>query len=455
MRTMFLGMCALLSLGAMLYFLRPVLLPLLLALALKHLLQPLIHALSVRPLICCGRTYLEHPLVKCSCDTGGIQRHGRFRKRLQAFCDSACRLQLPRSIAVIISLLVAFGFLGLLAAIVADSVHIFAERAEVYAAQVKVLLRQLLGWVEWFSCGWTPRGCAHLHNSTANATAGGGNATDPTAGDAIERVLSKIPITQIALGLVESLFEMCSNLFLVLLFTVYLLLPRSGKGDHDANDEEAAPPTTTLSEVDAQILAYIKGKVALSLIVGSTTALVLFAVGLDLWLVFGVLAFWLNFIPNVGAVVAVCLPMPLVVLDPDMSTVAMVLAFVLPFCVHMTVGNVLEPLIFGHSLELQPILILLSLMVWGSLWGITGMVLAVPITAVLKIYLSFLEHPAAEWLVRVIEGRPRREAGMAEVEPVYDVAHSHGGSFSSSCQSGALESATLPLVANNVPPAIQ
>ena len=306
MRTMFLGMCALLSLGAMLYFLRPVLLPLLLALALKHLLQPLIHALSVRPLICCGRTYLEHPLVKCSCDTGGIQRHGRFRKRLQAFCDSACRLQLPRSIAVIISLLVAFGFLGLLAAIVADSVHIFAERAEVYAAQVKVLLRQLLGWVEWFSCGWTPRGCAHLHNSTANATAGGGNATDPTAGDAIERVLSKIPITQIALGLVESLFEMCSNLFLVLLFTVYLLLPRSGKGDHDANDEEAAPPPTTLSEVDAQVGT--SRKVALS---SSWEAPRRSCSSPPVWTFGWCLAYSRSGCSSpMGTVVAVCLPMP-------------------------------------------------------------------------------------------------------------------------------------------------
>ena len=73
--------------------------------------------------------------------------------------------------------------------------------------------------------------------------------------------------------------------------------------------------------------------------------------------------------------------MPLVVLDPDMSTVAMVLAFVLPFCVHdgwQRAGAAdLRPLTRAAA-----ILILLSLMVWGSLWGITGMVLAVPITAV-------------------------------------------------------------------------
>ena len=96
----------------------------------------------------------------------------------------------------------------------------------------------------------------------------------------------------------------------------------------------ATLPAPRPNEADDQILAYIKGKVWLSLLVGSFTALVLLAIGLDLWLAFGVLAFWLNFVPNVGAVIAVFLPLPLVVLDPSMSLVSMILAFLLPFSVH-------------------------------------------------------------------------------------------------------------------------
>jgi ABC-type lipoprotein release transport system permease subunit len=113
----------------------------------------------------------------------------------------------------------------------------------------------------------------------------------------------------------------------------------------------------------------------------------------------------------------------------------------------MTVGNVLEPLLFGHSLELQPVLILLSLMVWGSLWGLTGMVLAVPITAVLKIHLSFIDHPVAQSFVRMLEGKKAlRDGEGGAMEPASDAAPLRGSSFSSSCQSGTLESATLPLV---------
>jgi len=174
----------------------------------------------------------------------------------------------------------------------------------------------------------------------------------------------------------------------------------------------------------------------LSLVVGVVTAFILLAVGLELWLIFGALAFWLNFVPTVGAVVAVFLPMPLVILDPDMSLVSMILAFVLPFTAHMVVGNVLEPLLFGHSLELQPVAILLSLTIWSMLWGLTGMILAVPITAVLKIHLDSIGHPASKFLVRLlVGGAGGADEGAMALQPTEDTI-----------QSGAAGSSTLPLV---------
>ena len=176
-------------------------------------------------------------------------------------------------------------------------------------------------------------------------------------------------------------------------------------------------------------------QVMLSLVVGVVTAIILLAVGLELWLIFGALAFWLNFVPTVGAVVAVFLPMPLVILDPDMSLVSMILAFVLPFTAHMVVGNVLEPLLFGHSLELQPVAILLSLTIWSMLWGLTGMVLAVPITAVLKIHLDSIDHPASKFLVRLLVGGTGGADEGAMLQPTEDTANS-----------GAAGSSTLPLV---------
>ena len=91
-------------------------------------------------------------------------------------------------------------------------------------------------------------------------------------------------------------------------------------------------------------------------------------------------------------------------LDPTFSSGAVFLALVLPFGVHAIAGNVFEPLVFGHSMELAPVTILLSLMLWGSVWGVTGMVLAVPMTAVLRLHLSHVEHPMTRYLVTVLVG---------------------------------------------------
>lgn len=208
--------CAAGVLGAILYYLRPVLVPLVLALALKHLLQPIIKLLSVRPLVCCGRVYLSRPIASCSA------AHRRSR-RLGSFCDAACKLQLPHSAAVVVSLFFVFALLALLAAIVADSVHVFAERADVYAKQVARLLGRALGWIEYFSCNWTPRGCPLAPNAT-NATMPNTTSPEDAAGEQIERLLSSVPITKLALNAAESLLDLLSNLFIIFLFTVYLLV---------------------------------------------------------------------------------------------------------------------------------------------------------------------------------------------------------------------------------------
>ena len=79
-----------------------------------------------------------------------------------------------------------------------------------------------------------------------------------------------------------------------------------------------------------------------------------------------------QFIPNVGTVLAVALPMPLVVLETPFSLMRAVLAFALPLSAHALAGSVLEPVLFGATLRLHPVTVLLSLLLWGTVWGITG-----------------------------------------------------------------------------------
>lgn len=103
---------------------------------------------------------------------------------------------------------------------------------------------------------------------------------------------------------------------------------------------------------------------------------------------FGLLAFLFNFIPNIGSIIATLLPIPIAFAQFE-DQPWMILAVVgLPGTVHITIGNVVEPRLMGRGLELHPVTVLLALAFWGLLWGIVGMVLAVPIVAAMRIVFS-------------------------------------------------------------------
>ena len=81
-------------------------------------------------------------------------------------------------------------------------------------------------------------------------------------------------------------------------------------------------------------------------------------------------------------------------MQPEISSTAAVLAIALPGAIQITMGNFIEPKIYGESLDLHPVVTLMSLVLWGTLWGIVGMFLAAPMAAVIKIFLARLEYTA-------------------------------------------------------------
>ena len=110
-------------------------------------------------------------------------------------------------------------------------------------------------------------------------------------------------------------------------------------------------------------------------------------VRLDLALMFAILTFMLNFIPNVGSLFAVLMTVPVVLLQFGMSWQPIVL---LPglLIIQFLIGNVLEPKLMGDDLGLHPITILLALILWGMIWGIPGMFLCVPFLVISVIVFS-------------------------------------------------------------------
>ena len=135
------------------------------------------------------------------------------------------------------------------------------------------------------------------------------------------------------------------------------------------------------AEVDRQVRQYLLLKTAVCLGVGLLVGVIFSLLQLELAFLFGLVTFVANYVPNVGAIFATVLPLPLVLLDPSVSGAQQLLAFLLPLGAHMLVGNVLEPKLFGSSMELHPVVVLLALAFWGSLWGVSGAILSVPLTA--------------------------------------------------------------------------
>ncbi len=124
------------------------------------------------------------------------------------------------------------------------------------------------------------------------------------------------------------------------------------------------------------------------MVTGLLVGLVLASLGVPFALVFGVLAFMLNFIPSIGSFISTLLPIPVVFLNPELSIVSRVLAIALPGAIQFLLGNLIEPRIMGASLGLHPVVVLLGLIFFGMIWGVVGMILATPLIVVVKIVLE-------------------------------------------------------------------
>jgi AI-2 transport protein TqsA len=161
-----------------------------------------------------------------------------------------------------------------------------------------------------------------------------------------------------------------------------------------------------LQEVEAQVTNYITLKTILSFVTGLVVAIILLVLQVKLAVMFGLLSFALNFIPNVGSMIAMFLPLPIVIVDKNLEMWQKIGAFVGPAIVQGYVGNALEPMVFGKSLNMTPLSILMALVLWSALWGIMGAILSVPLLGIQKICLTHANHPMAKYFLSLIREDP-------------------------------------------------
>ena len=210
-------------------------------------------------------------------------------------------------------------------------------------------------------------------------------------------------------GLVATVAGLLQNTLLVILTTVFILLeatylPR--KLRLALNDSQGRADRWTKIVTDVQ--RYLGLKTIVSLATGALVAAWLSLLGIDFPIFWGLVAFFLNYIPNIGSIIA---SVPTVLIALVQFGVGKALLVALGYLVISTVlGSLVEPILMGRRFGLSTLVVFLSLLFWGWVWGPVGMLLSVPLTIILKIMLENSED--FRWLA-VMLGTGKPQSGEA------------------------------------------
>ena len=176
--------------------------------------------------------------------------------------------------------------------------------------------------------------------------------------------------------------------FMVSLFMVFLLFEAAffkDKLDKAFEGTRAVQIKKIASDLMTQVTRYLFLKFIISLVTGIIVGIGLKIIGLEFYVVWGVIQFILNFIPNIGSIAAGlgATTFALVQFWPHPGPIAATGLVML--ISNIIIGSITEPKIMGDRLGLSPLVVLISLLGWGWLWGFAGLILAVPMTAIIKI----------------------------------------------------------------------
>ncbi|MGM0620455.1 MAG: AI-2E family transporter [Bacteroidota bacterium] len=196
-------------------------------------------------------------------------------------------------------------------------------------------------------------------------------------------------------GILSKIFSTLTGLFgdafMVLLYLIFLLLeepilPKKVKAMYP-DQKNYNRVNGLIKKIDKSVSNYLAVKTLVSLITGMLSYFVLLIIGVDAPLFWSFLIFVLNFIPSIGSLIATLFPTVFAMLQfGEITPAILVLAIV--GAIQLIMGNLVEPRIMGTSLNISPLVVFLTLALWGVMWGVTGMLLSVPITVIIIIIMS-------------------------------------------------------------------
>ena len=264
-----------------------------------------------------------------------------------------CKVKMPRILAVISTFLILLVIFLLLCLFLTGTIGAVAGKAVEYSDKFVKM-------IDWFDAKMTS---LDIQIQTDDITA---------------QLKNKIP--SIITSSFGTFFGSITNLFLVIIFLMFLL----------AGYNHGPEASGMYHDMGMQISKYISTKLTVSTATAILVGIVLALFKLDLAFFIAFAVFLLNFIPSLGSIIATFLPLPIALAQYE-NPYMIVLVILIPGAIQIVIGNVIEPKIMGKGLRLHPVTILLALSFWGLIWGVPGMFLAAPITAVIRIICEQFE----------------------------------------------------------------
>lgn len=275
------------------------------------------------------------------------------------------RRGVPEGVALLIVLVAIFGLLFGVGALVGSSVPAFTNQLPVYQQRLESDFGALIGKLEAWGV--------------------------PVAEDELLQSVDPSAALGFAGTLMSGLSSAMGNSFLIGITMIFMLLEASQFGDKlrvalgdDENKMEA------LSRFQHSLNRYMGLKAAISAVTGIVVTIFLLILKVDFALIFGLLAFLLNFIPNIGSILAAVPAVLIAYLQHGPGTALVVIAGYVG--VNLVMGNVVEPRVMGEGMGLSALVVFLSLIIWGWIFGTVGMLLSVPLTMSVKIALETNEQ---------------------------------------------------------------
>lgn len=287
-------------------------------------------------------------------------------KEMRGFFNRSAWIKnnVPKWIKITFSTLLVFGFIGLSISILANNITELTHSIPIYQNNISHV--------------------ENLINRTFNVS----------VENLFSNFFENFDFNALIKDVINSISSAFGTVFLILIYTLFIFLEESASTNKleciFSTPQKFKDARTLLKDIEDSISRYITLKTFASLLTGTLSYFVLLLIGIDVPLFWAFLIFLLNFIPTIGSLVATLFPTIIALLQFG-TFIPPILVLVFVGLIQIVVGNILEPKIVGNSLNVSSLVVILSLTVWGSIWGIFGMVISVPITVIMIIVFSRFE----------------------------------------------------------------